>query len=767
MMIFVTGLFMLGNTIIQAKQPERISVVPNPVEQQIKQGHFTFNAQTVCVVENEQQREVALQLTSLFTSSAGFTPPIAYSAPGENVVYFITDSTLKPEAYRLDVTPESITIESSGKDGFFYAIQTIRQLLPSVIEKKEQQQTAWNVAAIKIVDSPRFTYRGVMLDVSRYFIPKEMVLRVIDGMSMIKLNKLHLHLVDGNGWRLEIKKYPLLTEVGAWRVKREEDYAQRKNARKGEKTTEGGFYTQDDIRELVAYAAARSIEVIPEIEMPAHTNSSLAAYPDLACKSVNQFIGVLPGGGGLDAEIVYCAGNEKVFEFLENVIDEVAALFPSRYIHLGGDEASKKHWLQCPLCQQRMKNEKISNVEDLQGYFMNRVSRYVKSKGKEVMGWDEWTNTFIPEGAVIFGWRGTGNAGYNAGKQGNPFVLTPAQTLYLIRYQGPQWFEPRTYFGNNTLKDVYEYEPVQPDWEPEVVSRLLGIQGSLWSEFITTSKEVEYLLYPRLTALAEVAWSPKGTKDWPDFLKRMDVVNQHYANMDVDMSRSMYNLDHHISGTTGNRLKVVISCIRPDVEIRYTTDQSDPGSSSLLFQDSIILTNSTDIKAATFKNGIQQGAVLTLPVRWNKSTAKPVSGAGIDGSRLTNGLRGSDKHTDFEWMGWYANDASFTIDLQEKQQIRNVVIGTITNYGMGVHIPAQIRLSVSDDNKSFTKIDVLRFTPKQIFKEGIRIQDQLFSGLSAEGRYLKIELKNPGKCPKDHTRPGQSSWMYVDEVIVE
>jgi hexosaminidase len=190
---------------------------------------------------------------------------------------------------------------------------------------------------------------------------------------------------------------------------------------------------------------------------------------------------------------------------------------------------------------------------------------------------------------LSFGWRGTGNAGYNAGKQGNPFVLTPAQTLYLIRYQGPQWFEPRTYFGNNTLKDVYEYEPVQPDWEPEVVSRLLGIQGSLWSEFITTSKEVEYLLYPRLTALAEVAWSPKGTKDWPDFLKRMDVVNQHYANMDVDMSRSMYNLDHHISGTTGNRLKVVISCIRPDVEIRYTTDQSDPGSSSLLFQDSIIL----------------------------------------------------------------------------------------------------------------------------------------------------------------------------------
>ena len=286
-----------------------------------------------------------------------------------------------------------------------------------------------------------------------------------------------MHLVDDNGWRLEIKKYPRLTQVGAWRVKRDEPFPNRRNQEEGEPVSVGGYYTQNDMREIIRFAALRQIEIIPEIEMPAHTNSSLAAYPELACPVVDRFIGVLPGIGGKNSEIVYCAGNDSVFSFLKDVIDEVSELFPSKYIHLGGDEASKVNWAKCPKCRARMEAEHIEHTEELQSYFMTRMSNYVRSKGKEVMGWDELTNSTLPEGAIIYGWQGFGKAALKAAAQGHWFIMTPARILYFIRYQGPQWFEPLTYFGNNTLKDVYTYEPVQEEWNPVYEDLLMGVQA--------------------------------------------------------------------------------------------------------------------------------------------------------------------------------------------------------------------------------------------------------------------------------------------------
>ena len=476
------------------------------------------------------------------------------------------------------------------------------------------------------------------------------------------------------------------------------------------------------MKEIITYAAARQVEIIPEIEMPAHTNSSLAAYPELACPVVKDFIGVIPGMGAHAAEIVYCAGNEKVFSFLEDVIDEVADLFPSSYIHLGGDEASKVNWKKCPLCQARMKKEGITDAEDLQGYFMNRMADYVRSKGKQVMGLDELTNSKIPEDAVIYGWQGLGTAGYKAGKMGHKFIMTPARVLYLIRYQGPQWFEPRTYFGNNTLKNVYDYEPIQPEWEPEAAANLLGVQGSLWTEFVNSPKDVEYLLFPRLAAVAEIAWSGKDQKDWPGFLKRLDVLTGHYDYLGVNYARSMFNIDHLVTGDN-DTLKVALTCIRPDMEIRYTVDGSEPQVSSPLYTDSLAFTDSVTIKAATFASGEQKGQTLTLPLHRNKATARPVIDGNEQTYRLTNGLRGSDKQSDFEWCGWYDRDASFTIDLGKEENIGQITIGCITNYGMGAHIPAKITLSVSNDNRTYTRIAERSFTPEEIFREGIRIED--------------------------------------------
>ncbi len=745
------------------------AVVPCPMKMQKKNGSFVFDAKTTVSVENKDQISIVNQLINRFSCAAGFN--LVCEANDRNAdVVFVIDSLLEKEAYSLDITPQKVIVKGGGNEGIFYALQTIRQLLPSAIESKEVVEGyEWSIPAMKIEDSPRFEYRGLLLDAARYFIPIETVLKIIDCAAMLKINKLHFHLTDDNGWRLEIKKYPKLTEIGAWRVERNVPFSARRNPERGEPTPVGGFYTQEDIRQIVKYAADRQIEVIPEIEMPAHTNSSLAAYPRLACPIVDKFIGVLPGLGGANSEIVYCAGNDSVFTFLQDVIDEVLTLFPSRYIHLGGDEASKKNWEKCPKCQARMKQEHITEIEELQGYFMKRMCDYVRSKDREAIGWDELTNSTLPDSVIILGWQGLGTAALKAARQGHRFIMTPARILYLIRYQGPQWFEPLTYFGNNTLKDVYDYEPVQEDWEPEIVPLLMGVQASLWTEFCNKPEDTEYLIFPRLAALAELAWSPQGTKDWSGFLKRLDTVSEHWDMMGLNYAHSMFNLDHCVIPDRNGNLKVAVSCIRPDVEIHYTLDGTDPTSSSMVYRDTLFIDDARTVKAATFMEGKQKGKTLELKLNRNKATGREVSG-NDSGARiyvLTNGVRGSEKHSDFEWAGWYAQDASFVVDLGKEQIISRITLGCITNYGMAVHIPATIKVFISDDNLRFTKVAEKYHPSDEIFKEGTYITDEIFDHLSVKGRYIKMDMKNPGTCPKDHIRPGQNIWMYFDELIIE
>ena len=567
-----------------------IPLVPRPAQIVPGSGNYLFSGKTVFAVENEEQAEVARSFIALFTRAAGFTPKLTVGDAEKGNVRFQTDVTLKSEAYTLQVSPKEIIIEASDAKGFFYALQTIRQLLPASIEKEEvsDKKVKWSIPAVSIQDEPRFGYRALLLDASRFFIPKENVLRIIDCMAMLKINTLHFHLTDDNGWRVEIKKYPRLTEVGAWRVDRTDlPFPARRNPEPGEPTPVGGFYTQEEIKEMVAYAAERQIEVVPEIDMPAHSNSALAAYPHLACPVVKEYIGVLPGLGGRNSEIIYCAGNDSVYTFLQDVMDEILDLFPSRYIHIGGDEARKTYWVKCPLSQARMKKEKIANEEDLQGYFMNRMSEYVRSKGREVIGWDELTNSsFLPDDAIILGWQGYGQAALKAAEKGHRFIMTPARIMYLIRYQGPQWFEPLTYFGNNTLKDVYDYEPVQKDWKPEYADLLMGVQACMWTEFCNKPEDVDYLVFPRLAALAEVAWTQPEKKDWTSFLKGMDSFNEHLSAKGIVYARSMYNIQHTVRPEDG-ALKVKLECVRPDVEIRYTMDGSEPTAASPLYEQSL------------------------------------------------------------------------------------------------------------------------------------------------------------------------------------
>ena len=743
------------------------SVVPAPVNVIQGKGDFKFSMNTIFSVENTAQKEIVEEFVVLFTKAAGFTPKIKFGVR-DAAVSFVTDSEMKTEAYNINISPQQIRIKAADIKGFFYALQTLRLLLPPTIESEIEIGAEWKVPAMTINDEPRFGYRGMMLDVARYFMPKKDVMRIIDCMAMLKLNTLHFHLTDDNGWRLEIKKYPRLTEVGAWRVNRgTASFPDRRNQEPGEPTPIGGFYTQEDIKEMIAYAEKRQVQIIPEIDIPGHSNAALAAYPQYACPVVDEFISVLPGLGGSNTDIIYCGGNDKTIEFLQGIYDEVAELFPSKYIHLGGDEAWKTHWKKCPLCQERIKKENLKDEEALQGYLMNRLGKYIQSKGKVVMGWDELTHCEIPENAVIFGWQGMGNAALKAAAKGHHFIMTPARVMYLIRYQGPQWFEPLTYFGNITLKDVYDYEPVQKDWKPEYEPLLMGVQASMWTEFCSKPEDVTYQIFPRLAALAEVAWAPKGSKDWNAFLKRLDRFTAHLDAKGIIYAKSMYNIQHTVISEDG-KLNVNLECIRPDVKIHYTIDDMQPGNTSEIYTKPLKLERTTVLKCATFADGKQLGATLELPLIWSKATAKPVLNTKESGMLLTNGVRGSLRQSDFEWYACdILQDASFTIDLLQPEEIKEVVIGCLTNYGMGVHKPKSIKLELSEDNQNFIMAGERTFTSDEIFKEGNFVEDIAFAVDGRKVRYIRVSSDNAGTCPKSHLRPGQPSRYCFDEIIIK
>lgn len=712
---------MLGLSGCSSVKTQRdVAIVPTPLSMEKGTGSFTFGPNTVITVPTEEQKPVAGLFASLFTRSAGFTPKVQVGTEGD--VCLELDKNLPEDAYEMQVSSGQIRVKASDSKGLFYGLQNLRLLLPPAIESSTAQDTVeWTVPEMTVKDAPRFGYRGFMLDVSRYFLPKEELLRMIDCMALLKLNRLHLHLTDDNGWRLEIKKYPKLTEVGAWKVDRQHlPFPERRNPKRGEPATVGGYYTQADMKEIIAYAADRQIEIIPEIDIPAHSNAALASYPEYACPVVKDFIGVIPGLGGKNAEIIFCGGNEKTYEFLQDVLDEVIALFPSRYIHLGGDEATKTNWKKCPLCQARIREEHLADEEALQGYFMGRMSDYVRSKGKEVMGWDELTNSKLPEDAIIFGWQGFGNAALKAAEQGHRFVMTPARVAYLIRYQGPQWFEPLTYFGNNTLKGLFDYEPVQEGWKPEYEKLLMGVQASMWTEFCNKPEDVFYLVFPRLAALAEIAWVPKNQKDWNVFLKGLDNYTAHLEQKDVVYARSMFNIQHRIIPNDNGALTLTLECERPDVDIHYTLDGTEPTATSPRYTQALTLKENVTVKAATFAGNEQQGKTLILPVEWNKATAKPLVNAASGMEVLVNGLRGSLKQTDFEW---YTGAMSVTVDLQQPEDIRSCTAGCITNYGMAVHKPKSMTVELSDDNLHFKEAGKLTFTDDEIFREGNFIEN--------------------------------------------
>lgn len=505
-------------------------IIPVPVSMTPGKGYFRITAKSSLLVSTDDKsvKDIALLLNNHLKEFYHFSNLSVESGQiakkGSIILKLDKECGIKPEGYKLSITKESIEICSADPNGLFYGVQTLFQMMPP--EKKALSKI--KIKSVEIEDYPRFSWRGLHLDVCRHFMPKEFIFKYLDYMAIHKLNTFHFHLTDDQGWRIEIKKYPLLTEIGSVRSETLVGRYSKENA-VYDGTPHSGYYTQEDIREIVKYAADRYITVVPEIEMPGHALAALSAYPELGCtggpyKSATKW-GVF--------DDVMCAGKESTFNFLEGVIDEVISLFPSTFIHVGGDECPKVRWHDCPLCQQRMKEESLADEHQLQSYFVQRMERYINSKGRKVIGWDEILEGGLAPNAAVMSWRGE-EGGISAAGQQHYVVMTPGSHCYLDHYQGDKETEPLAIGGFTPLEKIYGYEPVPAALSAENARFVMGAQGNVWTEYMASPAHVEYMVYPRAAALSEVLWSPKESRDYPSFMKRMKFMVKRYKSIGLN-----------------------------------------------------------------------------------------------------------------------------------------------------------------------------------------------------------------------------------------
>jgi hexosaminidase len=535
--IVVLTMCFISISAAQRKNTE-ISIVPKPEKIDVKSGVFAITPKTEILTDRETQL-VGEYFAGLILPATGMTLDVKSPGGAEiirNAIVLRIDTELKElgsEGYKLSVTPEGVNIAAAAPAGVFYGVQTLRQLLPLEIESKTPVSGVdWTAPCVEITDKPRFSWRGLMLDPARHFLSKDFILKYIDVMSMYKLNRLHLHLTDDQGWRLEIKRYPELTKIGAWRGK--SDMSDMFWHPTGE--PHGGFYTQDDMREIVAYAEKRYVTIVPEIEMPGHSQAALASIRGLACTDQKFKVST---HWGVHTDI-YCAGNEKTFEFLEDVLTEVAALFPGEYIHIGGDEAPKYRWQHCPRCQARIKDNNLKDENELQSYFIKRIETFINSKGKKLIGWDEILQGGLPPRATVMSWQGI-EGGISAARQGHDVIMTPMNDLY-FDYPQAATGEPEAFQGKPvTLCHVYAFEPVPNILTPDQATHIIGAQGSVWGEYIADIKYAEYMTYPRAAALAENLWTQRKLKNFDDFLNRLRLLDDRMELMGMNYRKPRDN----------------------------------------------------------------------------------------------------------------------------------------------------------------------------------------------------------------------------------
>ncbi len=516
-----------------------LAIIPAPVSVTEMNGDFIFSdkSKIILTVLDSETKLAADCLAALVRNPTGIDLSIEEGKrPAKHSVFMTLDTAIKNrEGYLLTVTPKRVVVRARSAVGLFYAVQTLRQLMPVEVESPSIiEGFVFSVPACEIKDEPRFRYRGMHLDVGRHMFPVGYIKRYIDMIALHKMNTFHWHLTEDQGWRIGIKKYPNLTETGAFRKETLVGHGDKKPFTYDGKRY-GGFYTRDEVKEIIAYASSKFITVIPEIEMPGHAMAALASYPGLACTKgpfeVQTRWGVF--------DDVYCAGKEETFNFLQDVLSEVIELFPSEYIHIGGDECPKTRWEKCPLCQKRIKEEGLKDERELQSYFIQRIEKFVLSKGRRIIGWDEILEGGLAPEATVMSWRGT-TGGIAAAKQKHDVIMTPSKYVYLDYYQCEPEGEPLAIGGYLPLEKVYSYNPMPNELSAEEQKHILGVQGNLWSEYLNTPEQMEYMAYPRMFAIAEIGWVPDRLKDIEDFLARLEILKKRYNAIGINYFKGEY-----------------------------------------------------------------------------------------------------------------------------------------------------------------------------------------------------------------------------------
>ena len=751
------------------------NIVPKPNQIIPREGRFKLSNKVRLVVPPDapEVKEIANGLAERLKLTARISLKETENANGKPTICFVVEEGMPKEGYKLSVTSNLITLSASQPNGFFYGVQTIFQLLPPAVYGKQMDKKAnWSIPAVEIEDAPRFAYRGLMLDVCRHYVPIEYIYKFIDQLAMNKMNTFHWHLTDDQGWRIEIKKYPKLTEVGSKREKTLIDYYYVNYPQVFDEEEHGGYYTQEQIKDVVAYAASKYINVIPEIEMPGHALAALASYPELSCDSTQTYK-VSPTWGVF--EQVFCP-SETTFKFFEGVMDEVVELFPSEYIHIGGDECPKTAWKNSTFCQQlirqlglrddvtpsKVDGVKHSKEDKLQSYFVTRMEKYLNGKGRNIIGWDEILEGGLAPNATVMSWRGV-EGGLNAAKAGHNAIMTPMPYAYLDFYQEDPAIAPTTIGGYTTLKKTYSYNPVPDDADELVKKHVIGMQGNIWREYMKNSDRTDYQAFPRAMAIAETGWTLDANKNWRNFCERMVTVFERLKVMDTKPCLNFFEVNVNTHADENGPLMVLLESYYPNAEIRYTTDGSEPIPTSTLYELPFVLEGNIDLKTAAFKDGKMLGKVTHKPLYGNLLAGKPftanykmewtgdifdendVMGADKTTFGLTNGKRGNGASYN-PWSSFAVTegkDLEFTVNLNQPTLVSKVTFGSLFNPAMRILPVGGVAVEVSTDGKEYTRIAEKALqhdypeTGRIAFTDSIEFEP-------TQATFLKVKIKSGG-----------------------
>lgn len=744
------------------------AIIPLPQEVAISNGApFVLKSSTLISYPegNMQLEQTANFLSAYIKESTGYGPKVASQKTSGGINLSVDSSIQNPEGYRLTVTSDGVELAGATEAGVFYGIQTLRKSIPAVATDMSIE-----LPATTINDYPRFKYRGMMLDVSRHFLPVDSVKSYIDVLALHNLNTLHWHLTDDQGWRIEIKKYPELTDIGA---KRKETVIGR-NSGKYDGKEYDGFYTQDEIRDVIAYAQERFITIIPEIDLPGHQQAALATYPELGCTGGPYEVWTQWGV----SEDVICAGNEKSMQFLEDVLTEVIDLFPSQYIHIGGDECPKIRWTTCPKCQARIKAEGLkgdkthSAEERLQSYVITRMEKLVESKGRRIIGWDEILEGGLAPNATVMSWRGVEGA-IEAARQGHDAIMTPSSHLYFDYYQSTDTEnDPLAIGGYVPLEKVYNFEPVPDVLTDAEKKHIIGAQANLWAEYLPTYSQRQYMMMPRIAALAEIQWTEPAKKDYQSFLARLIRLTALYDRLGYNYGKHMFDIQATFTPDTENGQIIAELATLGGGDIYYTLDGSEPAATSTKYETPLAIKEDVTLKAVVVRP-TGNSRVFTEKIRYNKATAKPVTlkeapskGYEFKGaSVLTDGLNGNDNYKTGRWLGFQGKDLDATIDLLQPTEIQKVSFNTNVLPGDWIMGAAGVTVKVSDDGKTFREVASLTMpAPKESYDSSLQPQEITFEPVKA--RYVEVIIKS-SKLPAWHGGAGNPAYIFVDEINIQ